>query len=124
MSVLQPCGERQEGVSPAYLISNVLGLYPELSVKRIEAQEEVLEKLELPGNCSLDSFLTGLSDAAAGHPTPLFAELYSWYLKSPVYCETVKRLVEAAFLQSRGRSPAKASEGAVRRNFPFTARLV
>lgn len=89
-------GSGGEGVSPAYLISNVLGLYPGLSVKRIEAQEEVLEKLELPGT-SLDSFLTGLSDAAAGHPTPLFAELYSWYLKSPVYCETVKRLVEAAF---------------------------
>lgn len=89
-------GSGGESVSPAYLISNVLGLYPGLSVKRIEEQEDVLDKLELPAT-SLDSFLTGLSDAAAGHPTPLFAELYSWYLKSPIYCETVKRLVEAAF---------------------------
>jgi ATP-dependent helicase/nuclease subunit B len=89
-------GSSGESVSPAYLISNVLGLYPGLLVKRIEEQEDVLDKLELPVT-SLDSFLTGLSDAAAGHPTPLFAELYSWYLKSPIYCEIVKRLVEAAF---------------------------
>ena len=87
-----------EGVAPAYLIGNLRTLFPRLSVGQSREGKSELEQLELPGT-SLDEFLDGLAAAAKGEGTPLFAELYSWYLNSPIYGTVVKKLVQAAFYQ-------------------------
>lgn len=89
-------GSGGESASPAYLIASIQNLYPALAVEPVREEVPELGKLELPGT-SLDSFLLGLSKAAEGTSTPLFEELYSWYLRSPVYGEMVKGLVKAAF---------------------------
>lgn len=87
---------RGEAVTPAYLINNILNLYPGLKAVRAEDTETSLEGLELPGT-SLDYFLDGLSRGHMEGENPVFEELYSWYLRSPQYRTVVQRLVEASF---------------------------
>ena len=83
-----------EAVSPAYLMNAVKALYPGLEVKR--AQEEQEQIPELP-EIGIDYFLELLSKGAEGQSDSVFAELYSWYLKSPEYASLVRRLVEASY---------------------------
>ena len=88
-----------ESVAPAYLIGNMKSLFPGIVVSESREGKGELEQLELPGT-SLDEFLDGLLAAVRGEKTPLFAELYSWYLGNPVYGPVVKRLVQAAFYRN------------------------
>ena len=83
-----------EAVSPAYLMNTVKALYPGLEVKK--AQEEREQIPELPG-IGIDYFLELLSKGMEGQADSVFAELYSWYLKSPEYAPLVRRLVEASY---------------------------
>ncbi|MDO4277118.1 MAG: helicase-exonuclease AddAB subunit AddB [Eubacteriales bacterium] len=87
---------RGEALSPAYLVNNIKALYPGLTVLRAEEQKEAMDCLEHPG-AGLDFFLGEISQAALGKSSPVFQELYTWYLKSPKYSTMVKRLVDAYF---------------------------
>lgn len=83
-----------EGISPAYLIGTLKGLYPLLEVKRASEEKDSIP--ELPG-IGIDYFLEMLSDGSAGKRDGVFKELYNWYLKSPEYGPLVKKLVQASF---------------------------
>ena len=90
-----------EPISPAYLIHSIQALYPGLEVKNAGDEEFSLNAMELPGT-SLECFLKGLGEGAVGQGSPLYSELYSWYLRSPKYRTLARKLVEA----SRTRKPA------------------
>ena len=90
-----------EPISPAYLIHSIQALYPGLEVKNAGDEEFSLNAMELPGT-SLECFLKGLGEGAVGQGSPLYSELYSWYLRSPKYRTLAQKLVEA----SRTRKPA------------------
>ena len=85
-----------EALSPAYLIRTVKGLFPNITEETAGKWENAAEQLEFP-TTGLEYFLNGLSDASCDNADPVFKELYSWYLKSPVYRPIVKVLVEASF---------------------------
>ena len=86
-------GGSGEALRPAYLIGTMTDLYPGLCLQEAGEWEDPMEALEAPGT-SLDYFLDGL---AKGGTDPVFRELYSWYLRSPIYRPVVKRLVDASF---------------------------
>ena len=79
----------------------IQALYPGLEVKNAGDEEFSLNAMELPGT-SLECFLKGLGEGAVGQGSPLYSELYSWYLRSPKYRTLARKLVEA----SRTRKPA------------------
>ena len=85
-----------EAITPAYLIRNIKTLFPNLSEEMAAEWKDTVEKLELPGT-GIEYFLNGLSEAAFEKEDPVFAELYSWYLRSPVYRPVVRALVKAAY---------------------------
>ena len=70
-------------------------------MKNAGDEEFSLNAMELPGT-SLECFLKGLGEGAVGQGSPLYSELYSWYLRSPKYRTLAQKLVEA----SRTRKPA------------------
>ena len=80
-----------EPISPAYLIHSIQALYPGLEVKNAGDEEFSLNAMELPGT-SLECFLKGLGEGAVGQGSPLYSELYSWYLRSPKYRTLAHRL--------------------------------
>ena len=83
-----------EAVSPAYLMNAVKALYPGLEMKRTQEEQEQIPEFPEIG---IDYFLELLSKGAEGQSDSVFAELYSWYLKSPEYASLVRRLVEASY---------------------------
>ena len=86
-----------EGISPAYLIGSIRGLYPELEIERTEYC--------YPENpeAGIDIFLERLArETEKDHDVleqtdVLFGELYSWYLQNPEYRNRVQKLVQSAF---------------------------
>ncbi|MDO5337269.1 MAG: helicase-exonuclease AddAB subunit AddB [Eubacteriales bacterium] len=87
-----------EPLSPAYLIGTLQKLFPGLSVEEAHGGE-AMSLLQHPGT-SLEYFLKGLK--AEGERDPVWRELYSWYLENPEYGQTVRRLVQAAFVHNPG----------------------
>ena len=106
-----------EGISPAYLIGSIRGLYPKLEIERESSSYPenpeagiglFLEKLAM--ETERDQELLSQTDA-------MFGELYSWYLREPEYRNRVQKLVQAAFEGKPediiSRSVAKALYGEV-----------
>ena len=87
---------RGEAQNPAYLVASVRTLFPKLEVASAANPSDPVSLLQTPGT-SLDYFLQGLLSLDYREEEPVFQELYSWYLKSPVYGPFVRRLVEASF---------------------------
>ncbi len=106
-----------EGISPAYLIGSIRGLYPKLEIERESSSYPenpeagiglFLEKLAM--ETERDQELLSQTDA-------MFGELYSWYLREPEYRDRVQKLVQAAFEGKPediiSRSVAKALYGEI-----------
>ena len=70
-----------KALSPAFLVSNIREMFPEMEIRQCGDMQEPMELLELPG-ISLDYFLRGLAGEAY-QDNAVFQELYSWYLQSP-----------------------------------------
>ena len=85
-----------EKAGPAYLIGNIRRMFPKLEVVCAEDIQKSLVSLETPQN-SLPYFLNGLVNVGMGKTDPVFAELYSWYLRDPEYRLIVEKLVEAFY---------------------------
>lgn len=85
-----------EGISPAYLIGSIRGLYPKLEVEREYCYPENPET-------GIDVFLEKLArETEKDHEIlnqtdAMFGELYSWYLRDPKYRDKVQKLVQSAF---------------------------
>ena len=84
-----------KALSPAFLVNNIQDMFPEMEIRQCGDLNNPMELLELPG-ISMDYFLRELSGEAY-QQNPVFQELYSWYLESPVYRTVVEKLVRAAF---------------------------
>lgn len=112
---------RGEGISPAYLISTIRNLYPQLEIRRTQGAEKIVYP-EIP-EAGLDLFLKKLVKEAGKEyedsqpEDAVFEELYTWYLQSARYRKTVQDLVEASFARKPkdaiSQSVAKALYGEV-----------
>ncbi len=98
-----------KALGPAFLVSNIRDMFPEMEVEQCGAGQEAMELLELPG-ISLDYFLQGLAGEDY-RENPVFQELYSWYLKSPKYRIVTENLVKASFTQRPSDQIGKAVAG-------------
>lgn len=85
-----------EALSAAYLISSIQKLYPTLKIQLAENLPEDMDYLEMPAT-GIRYFLERLEKEKTGEEDPVFAELYSWYLKNPKYKEIIQKLVRASF---------------------------
>ena len=83
-----------EAVSPAYLVHSIQALYPGMKTELIQ---ELSDEYPEHPHMGLDRFLAGFAGEALSEHDPMFRELYTWYLKNPLYSPVVKKLVEASF---------------------------
>ena len=96
-----------EGISPAYLIGSIRGMYPNLDIKRADKSDFEIEN---EANCypenpetGIDLFLEKLAEETEkdydvlNQTDAMFGELYSWYLRNPEYRSRVQKLVQSAF---------------------------
>ncbi len=108
-----------EGISPAYLIGSICGLYPDLNIKRVNKSDNSGDSLLRDGieaegrnreycypenpEAGIDVFLEKLArETEKDHDIPdqtdaMFGELYSWYLQNSKYRDRVQKLVQSAF---------------------------
>ena len=110
-----------EGISPAYLIGSIKGLFPDLETERIQDTREAWIP-EIP-EAGLELFLDKLVQETAKMQETgcsddrIFQELYSWYLRQPEYKDIVQNLVQAAFMRKPvdriSQSVAKALYGEI-----------
>ena len=85
-----------EATGPAYLIGNIRRMFPKLEETCAEEIQQTFDFLETPEN-SIPYFLNGLAQAGNGKTEPVFAELYSWYLRHPQYRLLAEKLVQAFY---------------------------
>ena len=75
-----------------------------------------MELLETP-ETSIEYLLEGLTEENTDELSPVFRELYSWYLRSPKYRPLAEKLTDAVFLRKPedkiSESVAKALYGEV-----------
>lgn len=112
---------RGEGISPAYLISSIRNLYPQLEIRREQSTDKIVYP-EIP-EAGLDLFLEKLAKEIGRdyendqQADAVFEELYTWYLQSPQYRKTVQDLVQASFARKPkdaiSHSVAKALYGEI-----------
>ena len=112
-----------EATGPAFLIRTVQTLFPKLKTERAEEPQNELELIETP-NTAVEYFLSGLTDEEKRKDNLIFAELYSWYLNSPIYRTATKlsysnkKTHRSCFYSQTGRSDQqKRSESSVRGSF-------
>ena len=101
-----------EGISPAYLIGSIRGLYPELEVERVGGDGVRPHKQNFMGSdpvypenpeAGIELFLEKLAEETEKNhdildqTDAMFGELYSWYLRNPKYRNRVQKLVQSAF---------------------------
>ncbi|MBQ8804626.1 MAG: helicase-exonuclease AddAB subunit AddB [Tyzzerella sp.] len=101
---------------PAYLIPDVLKMYPELKVQMVV--QELSEK-ELTMESGVTYLVEGLQQKHKGLG-PEWQELYSWYKAHPEWSKKIKQIVEAAFYRkpegSLTRETAKKLYGEILEN--------
>ena len=79
----------------AYLISDLLKMYPKL---RIQKTEQKLEERELTKTSGLSYLVEGLRKKSEGLGNE-WKELYTWYKKNPEWSHQIEQIVEAAFYE-------------------------
>ena len=110
-----------EGISPAYLIGSIRGLYPKLEIERAGESGTARSSVSGAGmknetgsgngeycypenpEAGISLFLeklageTGKDHEILDQTDAMFGELYSWYLRDPKYHDKVQKLVQSAF---------------------------
>ena len=110
-----------EGISPAYLIGSIRGLYPKLEIGRAGESGAARSSVSGAGmknetgrgngeycypenpEAGIGLFLeklageTGKDHEILDQTDAMFGELYSWYLRDPKYHDKVQKLVQSAF---------------------------
>ena len=107
---------RGEASSPAFLLHTIKRMFPKLNEVRADQPESQMELLETP-ETSIEYLLEGLTEENTDELSPVFRELYSWYLRSPKYRPLAEKLTDAVFLRKPedkiSESVAKALYGEV-----------
>ena len=106
---------RGEPMRPAYLIGNISSLYPDLTPGNEPFRKDTLpEKPELGYDLLIGEIPEDQQES------PLFAELYRWYLREDKYRPEVLKMIDAAFMRAPsgriGSAVAKALYGDVPEN--------
>lgn len=83
-----------KGLRPAYIISDVLKMYPELHICQEEKRK--LFEQELTWKNGAEYVAKGLANKGKGLSTE-WKELYSWFQKDKTFREKMKTVVSAAF---------------------------
>ena len=110
-----------EGISPAYLIGSIRGLYPKLEIERAGESGAARSSVSGAGmknetgsgngeycypenpEAGISIFLeklageTGKDHEILDQTDAMFGELYSWYLRDSKYHDKVQKLVQSAF---------------------------
>ncbi len=101
---------------PAYLIGDILKLYPKLSVR--EVPQSLLQK-ELTPKSGIACLVKGLWEKQEGMSEE-WQELYTWYKKNPKWTKKIEQMIEAAFHHKEDsrltRQTAKALYGELLEN--------
>ncbi|BFL45778.1 helicase-exonuclease AddAB subunit AddB [Lactonifactor longoviformis] len=107
-----------ESSNPAYLIRSIQHIFPEISPRDMEEETPCLEN-PVRG---LEYLSKGFREAFDREPRDAWKELWSWYLRSPNYRDTAKKLAEAAFYTNPhdhiSLSAARALYGTTLENSP------
>lgn len=82
-----------KALRPSYLISELLKLYPNMSIHPVPTE---LQRKELTVASGLESVVTGLQKKYTGFPEN-WQELYTWYYRQPEWRQKVEHLVDASF---------------------------
>lgn len=110
-----------EAANPAYLIRNMQKIFPGMTPREMEEERMQLERLENPVR-GLEYLTHGLRESFDREPGEDWKELWRWYLSSPAYRETARKLADAAFYANPhdhiSRSAARALYGTVLENSP------
>ncbi|MEE1314364.1 MAG: helicase-exonuclease AddAB subunit AddB [Faecalimonas sp.] len=84
-----------KALRPAYLLSDLLKLYPQMCIQKMEEAELAPEFTKTSG---ISYLAEGLQKKDEGL-SAAWQEVYSWYKKNPKWSSQVERLVAAAFCQ-------------------------
>ena len=95
--VLTYCKTSAKGESQrqAYLISDLLKMYPKLKNQKMEMQ---LTQRELTSNSMIGYLVEGLRQKSEGLGSE-WQELYTWYKRNPKHSKTIEQILEAAFFE-------------------------
>lgn len=88
--------QKGEALRSAYLIGNLMNLYPALSVKKAGKEEDLLP--ERPGMGLM--FLAREMPFEEGEMSPETEELLRWYLRNKDFRTSAEKLVEASFMKA------------------------
>lgn len=80
---------------PAYLISELLKMYPKLQIQKID--QDILKR-EFTETSGLAYLVEGLQKKREGFEDT-WKELYSWYKKNPEWDRKIKQIIDAAFYE-------------------------
>ncbi len=105
--VLSYCKTGADGkkLRQAYLISDLLKMYPKLSVQKVE---KTIGLWEFTPKTAIPHLAEGLRNKYE-EPAPAWKELYTWYQKNPEWSKTIEQLVEAAFYRKPSTSLTKGT---------------
>ena len=81
---------------PAYLVSELLKMFPQMKVQEVKRDLAVQELTEKSG---ISYLVEGLQNHYEGLSEE-WQELYTWYKKNPAWAERINRMVEAAFYEN------------------------
>jgi len=84
-----------DSLRQAYLISDLLKMYPKL---RIQKTEQRLEEREMTEASGLSYLVEGLRKKSEGLGNE-WKELYTWYKKNPEWSRQIEQIVEASFYE-------------------------
>ncbi len=82
-----------KALRPAYLIFDLIKMFPELEEKRVEL---TADKQELTPASGIAHIVSGLQKKGASLDSA-WQELYTWYKKNPEWSGRIEQIVEAAF---------------------------
>lgn len=78
---------------PSYLIFDLMKMYPNMSVGKVESS---VAKSEFTKQCGITYLVEGLRERGEGLGKE-WQELYTWYKKNPEWSMQIERIVEASF---------------------------
>lgn len=78
---------------PAYLIFDLLKMYPDLQINQVDC---TLKKSELTEESGLSYVVNGLQKKYEGLSEE-WQELYSWYKRNPEWCKEMEKVIDATF---------------------------
>lgn len=94
-----------KSLRPAYLITELLKMYPRLQVQKVEKK---LSEIELTAGSGIAYLVEGLREKSEGLGKE-WQELYTWYKKNPEWSFQIEQIMEAAFYEKPSAALTKST---------------